>query len=140
MIPRLRIGFLPVPARAAHLAQFAHPFDTQTRPCFQAHHKRVSASLPELCQQKHGIQMGHVTALGIEFRCPVHGVLQDAEELRCDLFPACRSRFNSGPREAASRSFELAQDLGYFHAKYPITLLLRGAGASVAPWSRSNTQ
>src|SRR5712692_5471510 len=33
------------------------------------------------------------------------------------------------PREPAGRSFELAQDLGYFHARYPITLILRGTGA-----------
>src|SRR5579863_1108453 len=32
-IGRLGIGLLPVPARAAHLAQFAHPFDAQTCPC-----------------------------------------------------------------------------------------------------------
>src|SRR5205823_475590 len=33
VIGRRRIGSLPVPTRAAHLAQFAHPLDTQARPC-----------------------------------------------------------------------------------------------------------
>jgi len=38
--------------------------------------------------------MGHVAALGVELRCPVHCILQDAQKLRCDLFPARHGRFD----------------------------------------------
>ena len=80
-----------------------------------AHNKRVSASLAELRQQKHGIQMGHVMTLGVELRCSVHGVLKDAEKLWCDLLPAHHGRFDGGSCELSFESFELLQDFGGFH-------------------------
>ena len=59
--------------------------------------------------------MGHVITLGVELRCPIDGVLQDAEKLRRDLFPACHGRFDSGSRELSLESFELLQNFGGFH-------------------------
>jgi hypothetical protein len=76
-------------------------------------HKRVSASLPELRQQKHGVQMGHV--IGIELRRPVYGFLQDAEKFGCDLFPAHDGRFDGGSREFSGCAFELLQYFCDFH-------------------------
>ncbi len=81
----------------------------------EADHKRVSASLAELRQQKHGIQMGHVIALGVELRCPVHGVLEDVEKLRDHLLPARHGRFDGGSCEFSLESFELLQNFGGFH-------------------------
>src|SRR5437667_9806059 len=103
-------------------------------------HKRVSARLAELRQQEHRIQMGHVVALGVELRGTVHDVLQDAEKFRYDLFPAGHGRFDCGSRELSGRSFELVQDLGYFHANHPIGVILvrralRYGGAWIVPLS-----
>jgi hypothetical protein len=77
--------------------------------------------------------MGNVITLDIELRCPVHGLLQDAEKFRCDLFAARYRRFDSGSCESSGRFFELVQNFGYFHASYRITLVLPGARASVLP-------
>jgi hypothetical protein len=59
-------------------------------------------------------------AFSFEFCRPVHGVLQDVEKLRYGLIPARHSRFDSVPWEPSGRSFEPVQNLGCFHASYPI--------------------
>jgi hypothetical protein len=59
--------------------------------------------------------MGHVIALGVQLRCLVRGFLQDAQKLRCDLFPARHGRFNRGSCELSGSPFELMQDFGRIH-------------------------
>jgi hypothetical protein len=71
--------------------------------------------------------MGHVIAIGVELHCPVHGFFKDAQKLWCDLFLARHGRFHGCLRKLSGSSFELTQDLSYFHARHPITLILCGA-------------
>jgi hypothetical protein len=59
--------------------------------------------------------MGHVVPLAGELRRPVHGVFQDAQKRRCDLFPAFHGRFDGGPSELSVESLELMQDFGCLH-------------------------
>ena len=66
--------------------------------------------------------MSQVVALGVKLHRALQRTLQDAEQFRHDLFPPIHSRCHSGPREPSGRSFELVQDLGYFHV-IPIVLL-----------------
>src|SRR5664279_555226 len=75
----------------------------------------VSAGFAELSQQKHGVQMGHVIALGIELRSPVHCILQDAQKLWRDLFPALHGCFDCCSCKLPGKSFELVSDFGCFH-------------------------
>jgi hypothetical protein len=67
----------------------------------------VGAGLAELRQQKHRAQMGHVAALGVDLRCPFHGILQDAQKLRCDLFPVGHGRFDRRSLKLSGIPFEL---------------------------------
>ncbi len=77
--------------------------------------QRVRAKLPELRQQKHGVEMGHVVAFSSELRGPVRGLLQDKEKRGRDLIPSRHSRLDRGARKPSGGSFELLNDFCSFH-------------------------
>jgi hypothetical protein len=59
--------------------------------------------------------MGHVISIGVELRCPVHCILQDAQKLWYDLFTALHGRFDRCCRKFSGEPFKLVQDFGCFH-------------------------
>jgi len=84
----------------------------------KSYHKRVSACFAELSKQEDGVQVGHMVALGVELRCPIHGLLEDTQKLRCDLFSARHGRFDCRTWKLCCSSFELIQDIGCFHWRF----------------------
>jgi hypothetical protein len=69
-----------------------------------ADHKWVSSDIAELRQQEHGVQVARVIALGVEFHSVVDRLLEDAQQLRCDLFAALHGRLNSRSFKLSGRS------------------------------------
>jgi len=62
--------------------------------------------------------MSHVIALGVELRCPVHCIIEDAQKFWRDLFPACDGRLDCCSCEVSGVSLELLQDFGCFHLAF----------------------
>jgi hypothetical protein len=59
--------------------------------------------------------MGHVIAIGIELHCPIYGRLQNAQEVRRDLFAALHGRLDGSSGESPRNPFKLVENIGYFH-------------------------
>jgi len=81
---RLNPSYVAAAYRRQHLAEVfrdevaAERIEEIARKRCKADNKWIRASLAELRQQKHDIQMGHIIAPVVELRRPVHGLLQDA--------------------------------------------------------------
>ncbi len=93
-----------------------------TRKKRHTHYKRVSASLAELSQQVHGVEMGHVPSIVGKLLRAVDCLFQYAEKSKRDLFPLnsirFESGFHSGPSKLSCMSFKLPQNFRAFHRPF----------------------
>jgi hypothetical protein len=62
--------------------------------------------------------VGHVAGLRVQLCGAVHGILQDAQKLRRDLFPACNGSLDRFASERSGESLELLEDFGCFHCAH----------------------
>src|SRR6266404_8453464 len=63
--------------------------------------------------------MGHVVTLGLELRSPVHGILQGAQKLWCDLLLTLHCRFDRCECKLSGMPFKLMKDFSCLHWVLP---------------------